>query len=333
MIFNIEFDKRALIAGGLALASLGVLVMMPELLGEQVGNALAGLAAASPVWLWFAGAFFLALIASTGCAWRAGVQACGGQVGVFDAAARYGAGSLVNAIAPAGCGGAVRIAFFSRTLPSRDRIWTATGVATAIGLARAPALALLVVAASLTAGFPLWPVLLLAGGITAAVLVVLFSRRRTPHARVAHVLDVFRALGRSPRAGCKLVAWSTLAVASKVLAAGAVAAALGVDAPLQAAVTMVPALALAGAVPLTPGNIGVGSGAIAIALHMVGVDGTTAISAGIAFQAVETAVSMLAGSAGLLYLARLPVPAWTLRVAGAGACLALAGGFSATVLV
>ena len=58
---------------------------------------------------------------------------------------------------------------------------------------------------------------------------------------------------------------------------------------------------------------------------------STAIATGIAYQAVESTVSVLAGSAGLLYLARLP--SWTLRLAGATACLVLAGGFSASMLI
>ncbi|MGH3130338.1 MAG: lysylphosphatidylglycerol synthase domain-containing protein [Gaiellaceae bacterium] len=326
-----QLDKRALVAAGAALAVFGLVVSTPELLGDRVGEALAGLAAASPLWLWLAALSFFALIVCTGCAWRAGVAACDGGVGTLDATARYAAGSLVNALAPGGLGGPVRIALFSRTIPTRDRIWTSAGIATAIGVARAPALALLVLAAALTAGFPLWPLLLLVGGTVLAVLVAAVTRGWTPHARVAHVLDVFRALGRCPVAAVRLAGWVSLATAARVAAAAAIAASLGVASPLRAALIMIPALALAGLVPLTPGNIGVGSGAIAVALHLLGVDGSTAIATGIAFQAVETAVSLAAGSAALLCLARLP--AWTLRVAAAGACLALAGGFSATVLV
>jgi uncharacterized membrane protein YbhN (UPF0104 family) len=328
-----RLDTRVLLAGALGLAMLVVLVTTPELLGERVGDAIAGLAAASPVWLWLAGASFLALIVCTANAWRAGLEACEARVDIVDASARYGVGSLVNSIAPSGTGGAVRIALFSRRLEQRDRILTATGVAAAIGIARAPALALLILSASLAAGFPLWPIALLAAATAAASACAVLMRRRVPRARVAHLFDVFRALGRSPRLAASLVGWVSLATAAKLAAAGAVAAALGVESPLHAAVIMVPALALAGTLPLTPGNLGVGSGAIAVGLHFVGVDGQTALATGFAFQAVESGVSLLAGSAGLVYLARLSLPAWSVRVVGAAACLALAGGFSATVLV
>jgi uncharacterized membrane protein YbhN (UPF0104 family) len=334
-----RLNTRVLIAGALGFALLAVLVARPELLGERVGEAIAGLAAASPGWLWLAGASFLALIVCTASAWRAGLEACDACVDIVDASARYGVGSLVNSLAPAGTGGAVRIALFSRRLEhgerllTADRVLTATGIATAIGIARAPALALLVLGAWLAAGFPLWPILLLAVITAAAVFCAVLMRRRVPRAHIAHLFDVFRALGRSPRLAASLVGWVSLATAAKLAAAGAVAAALGVESPLRAALIIVPALALANTLPLTPGNLGVGSGAIAVGLHFMGVDGPTAIATGLAFQAVESGVSLLVGSAGLVYLARLSLPAWSLRIVGAATCLALAGGFSATMLV
>jgi uncharacterized membrane protein YbhN (UPF0104 family) len=331
MTFPQQLDKRALVAGGLTLVALAVVVTTPELLGDRIGDALAGLSAASPGWLWLAGAAFLGFIVCTGCAWRAGAAACGSEICIADASARYAVGSLVNAVAPAGAGAAARVGLFSRTLPGRDRLLTAASISAAIGVARAPALALLVLGAGLIADFPLWPVAVLAAVVSAAVGVGFLARRRIPRARLAHLLDGFRALGRSPRSAASLLAWVSLAMVARISAAAAIATALGIQNPFAAALVMVPALALAGAVQVTPGNVGIGSGAIAVGLHLIGVDGTTAIATGIAFQAVESAVSLLAGSSALLYLAR--VPAWTLRLAGAGACLALAGGFSATMLI
>jgi hypothetical protein len=120
---------------------------------------------------------------------------------------------------------------------------------------------------------------------------------------------------------------------TRVAAATCVAVALGVPAPFEIALVAIPAFALAGILPLTPGNVGVGSGAVALALHAGGVDATTALSFGIAFQALETAVNVTAGGAGALALARLPLPAWTMRLAGGGAVAALAGAFGVTVLV
>jgi uncharacterized membrane protein YbhN (UPF0104 family) len=326
-----QLDKRALLIGGLTLAALGVVATSPGVFGDRIGDALTGLAAASPGWLWLAGAAFLSYIVCTGCAWRAGLEACGGGTNIGDASARYAVGSLVNALAPAGAGAAARIAFFSRKLPGRERLLTAASISAAIGAARVPALALLVLGAALLAGFPLWPLALLGGAAAAALLAGFFARGRIPRGRLAHLLDGFRALARCPRAAGALLGWVSLAMVARISAAAAVAAALGIDNPLRAALIMVPALALSGAVQVTPGNVGVGSGAIAVGLHLIGVDGPTAIATGIAFQAVESAVSLLAGCSALLYLAR--VPTWTLRLVGATACLALAGGFSATMLI
>jgi hypothetical protein len=174
----------------------------------------------------------------------------------------------------------MRIALFSRRIPGDDRIWVATGVAGAIGLARGPSLALLVLAAAALGALPVWPVAVLAAALPVGAVVAYVARHWRPHARVGHVLDVFGALGGCP-----------------------------------------------------PGNVGVGSGAVAVALSLAGIGFGTALSAGIAFQALETAVSVLGGSAGVAYLARPPVPAWWLRAAGTAGCLCLAGAFGATVLI
>ena len=95
----------------------------------------------------------------------------------------------------------------------------------------------------------------------------------------------------------------------------------------------VAALSIAGLVQLTPGNLGVGGGALALALHARGVNTADALSTAIAFQAVEVSVSLVVGGAAVVALARPPVPDWTLRLAGAGACALAASAFGFTVLV
>jgi uncharacterized membrane protein YbhN (UPF0104 family) len=287
---------------------------------SEIASALTG---ATPGWLWVAVVGYVGLIVSTASAWRAGIGACGGCAERADAAARYAIGAAVNGVAPAGMGGAVRIGLYSRLLPEPDRVLTAAGIATAIGAARAPGLALLVVAAAVLSGFPLWPVLLLVGGALVAVSVVWLVRRRKLNSHIGHLLVGFRALGRAP----SLAAWVTLATACRVAAAAAVSLALG--SPALAAFVIVPALCLASIVP-TPGNVGAASGAVAVGLGLSGVDMSTALAVGIAFHALETLTSLAAGAAGLLYLARMP--AWTLRLAASATCLALVGAFSATVL-
>ena len=73
--------------------------------------------------------------------------------------------------------------------------------------------------------------------------------------------------------------------------------------PLRAALVLVPAVELAAVLPITPGNVGLASAAVALALGSQGVDSKTALSAGIAFGAVELLTGMAIGAAGALALA------------------------------
>jgi hypothetical protein len=115
----------------------------------------------------------------------------------------------------------------------------------------------------------------------------------------------------------------------------AIAAALGVSDPVLAALIIVPTLDVASVIPLTPGNIGIGTGTVAVALQSRGVDLAKALTTGIALQAIETAVSIVVGAGGALYLVRFGSAGArrrTLAVAGAAAGVALLASFSATVL-
>ena len=117
----------------------------------------------------------------------------------------------------------------------------------------------------------------------------------------ATALDVFRVLGRCPKAAAQIAGWVGLSMALRVAAAAGIAAAFGVDRPLAAAVLIIPALDLAGILPLTPGNVGVSSAAVAFALSAHGVGSHVAVSAGIALGAVETLTTLALGSASILY--------------------------------
>ena len=90
---------------------------------------------------------------------------------------------------------------------------------------------------------------------------------------------------------------------AKVAAATAVVAAMGIDNPLRAALVLVPAVELAAILPITPGNVGLASAAVALALGSQGVESGTALSTGIAFGAVELLTGMAIGAAGALSLA------------------------------
>src|SRR5919198_82247 len=75
--------------------------------------------------------------------------------------------------------------------------------------------------------------------------------------------SVFRALGQSPGGGARIVGWVAAATVARVGGTAAIAAALGVSDPVLAALIIVPTLDLTTVIPLTPGNIGIGTGTVA----------------------------------------------------------------------
>ena len=108
----------------------------------------------------------------------------------------------------------------------------------------------------------------------------------------------------------------------RVLAATGVAAAFDAPHPFIAGIAMVAAIELAGTLPLTPGNVGLSSAAVAFFLAAHGLTANVALAAGISLAAVETATSVALGLAGVDHLTgsrlprlrrlggqRLPVPA------------------------
>ena len=331
---SVDLRLRHLTFPLLSLGVLVVLVATPSLLGERIADALDELAAASAAWLWAAAALFASALVLAASAWRAALARCGGETGPADAAARYCVGSLVNAFVPARIGSALRFALFARVLPGEARLWTTGGVAASVGAARALWTALLISFAAAAGVVPAWPVAVLAGVVALAAGVAWAARGRRPSSRLAHALDAFRALGRSPRAAVELVGWVGAATGARVCAAAAVAAAFGISRPLAAALLVVPALDLAGLLPLTPGNVGLASAAVAFALGAHGAGADVALAAGIAFSAVETLTSIACGAGGLLVLAGGATAArrWTVALAGTTACAGVAFAFGATVL-
>jgi hypothetical protein len=117
----------------------------------------------------------------------------------------------------------------------------------------------------------------------------------------------------------------------------AVVSAFGLPHPFLAGLVILPALDLAGAVPLTPGSFGVGSGAVAVALSSRGIGMTDALATGLAIQGVETLVSVTCGSLGLAYLMQPSerVRRAALRVAVVGGSAVLAGlvGLASPVVI
>ena len=299
--------------------ALAILVTTPQLLGSRLRPAFDGLSGADPAWLWAAGlGFTLALVASA-LAWRTAARACGGKLRRDDAMACYAVGSLVNSLAPAKLGDAVRIGLFARSIDCPQRIWRAGSVYAAMAATRCLVLASVVVVSALTGALPLWPVFALLA--VAAVLIGLaFVTRRDERHRFARLFEALKGLGREPRAAVAVLLWVTASTLAKIAAAAAIAAAFGISQPLLAALVIVPALDLASLFPLTPGNIGIASGAVTLALQARGINTTEALTAGIALHAVEMIVGLGLGATGSLYLVRARAP-WTLRVAAASAAL------------
>ena len=319
-----DLDLRSLVAAGLFVAAVAVVATTSHRFGAAVDE----LEEARPIWLWAAAAGFLGSVLASSAVWRGAFRLCGAELSHSDAAARYGLGSLVNGISPARIGEPVRLALFGRSLPGGDRAWRTGGALGVITAARALVFALVVVAAAAAGAMPLRPVAYLAGFVVVTGLVAFAVRDRTPRTHVAHLLDAFREIGRSPVGGARIVGWVAVSTAARFAGAVAIAAALGVPSPVSAALVILPALNIAGLIPLS-GNLGITSGAVAVALHTHGVKMSQALTTGLAFHAVETAAGLAFGLGGVLYLVRFD--ARRLVVAGAAACLVAA--FAATVLV
>ena len=331
----LTLPKRHIAFAVASLAVVAVVATMPQLLGDHVREGVAGLGEASRQWLWAAGLGFAASLVASGWAWRSAVIRCGGATSRADAAARYGSGSLLNTFAPAKLGTALRFALFARVLDGDGRLWTAGGIGTAVGIAHWLWLAAMLTFGAATGVLPAWPIAIVMLVVLVAAAVAWRARESRAGSRTAHVLDAFRVFGSCPRAAGQLLGWIGVATIARIAAATAIAAAFGIDDPFLAAMLVVPALELAGTLPLTPGNVGVASAAAACALKAHGADADVAISAGIAFGAVETITSIAFGAGSVLYLAGAVSPGsrrWITATVGAVGCLALGAAFGATVL-
>jgi len=321
-----RISRTMILVSAAAVALLGAAAASPHLLGGHVASAFDALGSAERHWLLLGAAGFVAAFAATVGAWRAALAAAGGRICPKQAAARLAIGSMVNSFAPAKLGDAVKIALCSKAIDAPGRFWTAGGVYAALAAARSLALAAVIVVASASGAMPLWPVFVLCALVGALTAVSSLSGRLRNHPRIAQVLDGLVALRRSPRALASVLGWTAAMQLARLGATMAVAAALGIPHPVLAALIILPALDVASAFPVTPGSIGVGSGAVAVALATRGIGMTQALGVGFAIQALETLVSITAGTLGLLYLAPqgAAVRRWTLRLATVGASAGLA---------
>src|SRR4051794_39845693 len=278
--------------GTVAAAAMGVGGFFAR---HRLGEAIHTVGTADPNWLFAAAACFIVATVAAAGSWRCAVGNAGGETSLPDACARYGAGSLVNTFVPFRAGDAVRIALFSRLVPHRQRVRSTTGAFAAIGAARAVVLIALVAAGAMAGAVPLWPLLVLAGMVAIAAGAALFARRH----QESHFLDAFR----NPRALAPLIGWMIVSTVARYGAAATACAALGIKDAFAAAIIILPALDVAGLLPLMPGNVGTTSGAIAVALKAHHVSFHSGLAAGIAFHAVETAVGLLFGVAAAVWFA------------------------------
>jgi uncharacterized membrane protein YbhN (UPF0104 family) len=298
---------RVLVAIALAclLVALGFLALRS--VGPQVHRAADELSTARRDWIVLAGLCFLAAALATSAAWRTALIASSGAIGFFDTTARYAIGSVVNTFVPMRLGDAVRIGLLSRAFERNGRVLRTSGVFAFLGVARVGALALLLLPAAALGLVPV-RMLLLAGAVLAVTIPVATWAARRVEGRLGRFLDAFRLIGRSPTAATRVLGWMLVSSASRVGAAAAAASALGVSRPLAAAVIIVPALELSSLVPLTPGNFGVTSGVVAVALHTQGVDMTTALAVGLGFHVVETIVGIVFGVGGAIAVGGQALP-------------------------
>ena len=174
---------------------------------------------------------------------------------------------------------------------------------------------------------------MIAAIVGGSILLAYGSQRMTLPRQLDQVLVAFRSLASSRRDLAIVAGWALAGALAKVAAAAAVGLAFGIDNPVKAALIIVPAVELAAILPLTPGNVGLASAAVALALGAQGVDSQTALSAGIAFGGVELLTGMAIGAAGALALAGPWVRPYV-RVAVASAATVVAAiAFGATVVL
>jgi uncharacterized membrane protein YbhN (UPF0104 family) len=296
-----------------------LLLLLPEEalaaeLRDGLRNGLGGIAAADARWLVATGVLLACSLAGSALAWGAALRACGARCGPVDAVARYGVGSLANAVLPARVGGVIRIALFSRLVHREGAVWTTGGAAAVAGIARSLWLGALVAAASTTGVLPTWPAFALLAAGCVGIGVALVAVRTRFRARAAHVLDAFGALVARPRAAGSVVLSVGFAIFARVAAASALALAFGVESPLAAGLLAVAAIELAAILPISPGGAGMAGGAVAFALTAHGVAGDVSLSAGMAFAGVETATAVTVGGAGGFVLALPALSRWARRV-------------------
>jgi uncharacterized membrane protein YbhN (UPF0104 family) len=291
-----------LAAGFAVVVAVAVAALTAPRTFADVARGFGHLSGANPLFLGTAAVGFLASALSSAGAWRTALLACGVRVPVRAIAARYAVGGLASTFSPAPAGEAVRIALVSRLVPAGGGAFTVTGIWATVGSVRAVLTGLLFVGATLTLPAGARSGLLLAGAGGIAATAAFFFRHKLQTSRVARLADAARGLARAPRLAAALTAWVAAGIGARVFAAGCCAAALGIGHPWAAGFVIVAVLEVATMIPLSPGNIGVTTAAVALALQHRHVTLAPAVATGIALHAVETVVGVTFGLAGVFAL-------------------------------
>jgi uncharacterized membrane protein YbhN (UPF0104 family) len=315
--------RRSLLAFGLLAAVAVPAVLGSHRVAAQLRLALEQLGGADRRWIAVALVGFAGSLASAVAAWWIVTRSCGARGGKLDAVFRFGVGAVVQILTPARLGDAVRVALFARTVDAEGPVLRVGGAYAMLEGARAVALGLLLAVAWLVGGMSFWPVTIVA---TVAVLVVVgvnVMARRTTRGPFARILATARALRSDPRAAAALLATCVGSAVLRVLACSALAAGLGIRSALVVGLVACCAVDLAGLLPLTPGNMGLAGGAIAVALAARGVGLPQSLGLGILFQGCESSISLAVGLVSLVGLGG--VPSGKRRVILVGAAAAAAG--------
>jgi hypothetical protein len=245
-----------------------------------------------------AGSCFAAALVCSAGSWRTMLAA---RIGIGGAVARYGVGSLTNTFLPGRAGDAVRVGLFGRVAPGG--VIAVAGAVVAIGALRWLALVPLGIAGGVRSTLP--PLALVAAAAALLPLPVVWILARRGSRRACVALGPLRDASRAAFAVVFGLVCGTLV--ARVAGVAITSAALGVRHPVLAALLVVPALELAGVVPLLPANAGIAGGAAAVAFHATGMPMHAALAAGFVVHAVETGTSLAVGGGSALTLLRAGV--------------------------
>ncbi|MFN8121140.1 MAG: lysylphosphatidylglycerol synthase transmembrane domain-containing protein [Thermoleophilia bacterium] len=276
---------------------------------------------ADPAWLLLVGIATGVSTVAKALTWRGCLAALpgAGPVRRTDLLGPFLVGALVNAGTPARAGDALRVTMARRAVRRRGGD---VGLAEVAGSVVAEHLVSTAVWGALVVCVaPLLPLpaevraAAAAIGAAAVALIVVAARGGTapraplPAGRIrGAVRDAVSAIHhaacaiRGPRVFAEVTASAVLHWVGQWAAVWAVLAGCGMPGlgPLVAAGVVV-AVALAHALPVTPGGIGTVQAGVALPLIAAGVAGPEALAAGVVLQGVETAVH---AAAGLLFLTR-----------------------------